>query len=419
MQDTSGGAERSPTDANLRGGHAPASGDARWSAGHEQPAAGRPGRRRSSLLVWVLAGLIALALVQFLVPHFVEQIRYAAARGRQRAEVEIATAALKEFPLQELSRVYRLVSQRIAPSVVHINASQIIEAGYIDEMMFYLPGQQFESRSQGSGVIVDDDGYILTNYHVVQGASEISVGLTDGRIRPAKVVGADPLTDLAVLKINARGLISAEWGDSDLLEVGDLVWAVGSPYGLDHTVTSGILSAKDRDGFGIGSAAFHDFLQTDAAVNPGNSGGPLVNAEGAVVGINTAIVGESYRGISFAIPSDTARHVYDRLRTEGSIQRGYLGIAMQPVTEQNARLFGLDAPSGVYVERVIAGSPADRAGLEPGDVMLSWGPAEVNDPTQLARLIAATEIGNEVTIKIWRNGRERSLEVVVGQSQTR
>jgi len=268
----------------------------------------------SSRLYWFLTILAGLLLLRFFVPYFAEQISYAITYGRQRAEVEIAAEGQQNLPLRQLSKAFELVSNRVGPSVVHINV--VSNEQLPDDEAASIFGSARQTQGQGSGVIIDEAGYIVTNNHVVRGARQIEVTLDDGRQFRATIIGTDAPTDLAVLKVNADNLIAAEWGDSDKLEVGALVWALGSPFGLQRSTTFGILSAKNRE------PGHRDFLQTDAAVNPGNSGGPLVDARGRLVGINTAIVGQTYQGISFAIPSSIAQRIYQRLKSEGRVGRG-------------------------------------------------------------------------------------------------
>jgi serine protease Do len=263
-------------------------------------------------------------------------------------------------------------------------------------------------------VVVDAAGYILTNYHVIENAAQVEVQLADGRSeRNVTVVGADPLTDLAVLKVNDGKLLAAPWGDSDQLEVGDQVIAVGNPYGLTRTVTAGIVSAKDRRE--ATDRGYQEYLQTDAAVNPGNSGGPLVDLKGQVVGINTAIYGRAYQGISFAIPSRLAHEVYNRLRTEGKISRGWLGVAMEEVPESSAKQLGLDLPAGVMVADVVPGSPAERAGLKRDDLIVRWDDHKVADPMDLSRAVAKTKIGAKVEIGLIRDGKRITRSVQVAE----
>ena len=315
-----------------------------------------------------------------------------------------------------MSRAYQMVSQVVSPSVVHINTTG-------SEMAAILPlanrtRTRIPAEGQGSGIIMEASGYILTNNHVVKGANEISISLANGDKAKARVVGRDAPTDLAVLKIDADNLIPATFGDSDAVEPGALVWAVGSPFGLERTITSGILSAKNRAG--LAGNSHQDFLQTDAAVNPGNSGGPLVDAGGKVIGINTAIVGESYQGISFAIPSNVAREIYKQLKSEGTdhkVHRGWLGVQLEPMNAELARQAGLAATTGVYIAGIYLNdnkSPAAAAGIQPGDVLLKWNGTPVNSPAELRRLVEKTPISSHAKVVVSRGGQELSLEVVVG-----
>jgi serine protease Do len=306
-----------------------------------------------------------------------------------------------------------MVSQSVGPSVVHIN-TQGGGTGLLPLATTRRP--HFPSEGQGSGFVVDGSGYILTNDHVVRGAGGITVSLADGRKVAATLVGADPETDLAVLKINADKLTPAVWGDSDAMEVGALVWAVGSPFGLERSITSGILSAKHRAG--MAGSLHQDFLQSDAAVNPGNSGGPLVDNHGRVIGINTAIVGDAYQGISFSIPSNVAREVFERIKADGLVRRGWLGVQLADMTEEKAAALGLTDVTGVYIVGLFQqpeGSPAQRAGILGGDVILSWNDHEVKRPADLSRLVARTEIGSTAKVVVFRDNQELPLEVVVGE----
>jgi serine protease Do len=368
----------------------------------------------ASRLTWLLLMLVTLLIVRFFVPHVAEAIQYSITKGRQRAELEAAKEGLAELPLSDLSTAYQLVSQRVAPSVVHINVASSLALE--TETNSRMPRSHSESSGQGSGVIVDAAGYIVTNNHVVAGATEIQVTLSDGRVVDATVVGIDALTDLAVLKIEANDLEAAEWGDSDQMAVGALVWAVGSPFGLQHSITFGILSAKNRSA--MAGTAWQDYLQTDAAVNPGNSGGPLVDAKGRIVGINAAIVGDSYQGISFAIPSRVAQEVYEHLRRKGYVERGWLGAQLGDVNDELAREFGLPINRGAYVVAVVTGgrnpSPAQQAGLLPGDIVVRWNDQPIVDGGILTRLVAAAEINSDVEITVFRDGQEVTLSIHVG-----
>lgn len=385
---------------------------------HKVPRPERTSRRGTGVAVvtWLLCVLAILLALQFFVPKIVEQSHYAAARGRQRAEHEAATDGLRNLPLKELSRAYQMVSQRVSPSVVHISVTGGDDSpNDKDKANQFFGPHRPQTHGQGSGVIIDAAGYLVTNYHVVQGSSEIKVGLSDGRVVAGQVVGLDRPTDLAVIRIQADELIAAEWGDSDEVQVGSLVWAVGSPFGLQRSITQGIVSAKDRAGMG---SIYQDFLQTDAAVNPGNSGGPLVDENGRVIGINTAIVGQTYQGISFAIPSRMAREVYQRLRTDGQFTRGWLGIALDTVSEERAKQLGLAEAKGAYVQQVVddmgKNSPAKVAGMRAGDVVVVWNEKRIDNPTMLSRAVAQTEIGSTAKVVVMRGGLELTLEVKVG-----
>ncbi|MER3423610.1 MAG: serine protease [Nitrospiraceae bacterium] len=267
----------------------------------------------------------------------------------------------------------------------------------------------------GSGVIVSPDGYIITNNHVVEGAKEVQVTLPDKREFKGKVVGTDPKTDLAVVKIDGRDLPYVPWGDSSKLQVGEYVLAVGNPFGLNSTVTLGIVSALGRGRMGI--TQYEDFIQTDAAINPGNSGGALVNTKGELVGINTAIFSHTggYQGIGFAVPTSMAKPVYESLVKEGKVVRGYLGVAIQDLTQDLAKSFGLKDAKGVLISDVTVDSPADESGLKQGDVIIEYQGEKVDDPAMLQRLVTRTPVGTKVTIKVLRDGHEKELTVKIGE----
>ena len=337
-------------------------------------------------LLWVFGALSLLLLAESIAPSIAGRIQYAITSSKERAEVDVAKEHLGGLQLNQLSIAFRLLAQAVGPSVVNVRT------------------EQAHGMGQGSGVIVDLEGYIVTNYHVVRGVRTAQIQLSDGRHGPATVIGVDRATDVAVLKTELGNLVAAEWGDSDALDVGDMVWAIGSPFGLQKSTTFGILSAKERRGItSPRSSVYQEFLQTDAAVNPGNSGGPLVNIEGKIVGINTAIVGPSYQGISFAIPSSLARKTYETIRRDGFVQRGYLGVQPEKVMDSIARRLGLERNQGVRVGAVEPNTPAQDAGLERGDVILSWNHTEFSDPTLLSRAIAASPIGSEVEVEIVRS----------------
>ena len=267
----------------------------------------------------------------------------------------------------------------------------------------------------GSGVIVSADGYIVTNNHVIQEADEIEVMLSDKRKYKAELVGADPKTDIAVIKISVSDLPVLPWGDSRALEVGEMVMAVGNPFGLNQTVTLGIISAVGRANMGI--VDYEDFIQTDAAINPGNSGGALVNLKGELIGINTAIFSRSggYMGIGFAIPSKMVKSVIDSLRTHGKVIRGWLGVSIQEVTPELAEQFRAPSTNGALVADVIDDSPAAEAKFERGDIITRYDGKEVDDPTHLRAMVAETSPGTKVTASVYRDKQRKNLAVTIGE----
>ncbi len=276
------------------------------------------------------------------------------------------------------------------------------------------PPRGFEQRGVGSGVIMNRDGYILTNNHVVEDADQIKVKLTNGKEYDGKIIGRDPKTDLALIKIKASSdLQPLNLGNSDDLKVGSWVVAVGSPFGLEQTVTAGIVSAKGRV---IGSGPYDNFIQTDASINPGNSGGPLINMKGEVVGINTAIIA-SGQGIGFAIPINMAKEIAPQLQEKGHVTRGWLGVGIQEVTPALAKSFDLKEKKGALVAQVVSGSPAEKAGIEQGDVIVEFDGKEVTDSKDLPRIVASTPIGKAVTIKLLRNGKALDRQVKVGEME--
>jgi serine protease Do len=284
---------------------------------------------------------------------------------------------------------------------------------------FPWPPEQFEQQGLGSGVIVSEDGYIVTNYHVVAGADEVKVHLSDKRALTAKIVGTDRPTDLAVLKVEARDLHPARLGDSSKMQVGDWVLAIGSPFGLEQTVTAGIVSAVGRANVGI--TDYEDFLQTDAAINPGNSGGPLVNLRGEVIGINTAIASRSggYQGVGFAIPSNIVKFVFDSIVNRGGVNRGYLGAMIQDLTPELAESFGYKSTEGVLIGDVVPDGPAAKAGLRSGDIVTSFQGKKVTNAAELRLAVAGTAPGTRVKLEVVRNGERQTVEVTVGKLDER
>jgi len=380
------------------------------------PRADRPDALMQSVLLLVTM-LIMLAAARFAVPRIVEEIRYAWHRGELRAEYETGVDGLRNVSLDVLSDAYQMVTASVGPSVVHIDVQR--EMPEIDEhLMALLPSGQSPNADQGSGVIVDPEGYILTNRHVIADGNDITVTLSDGREVDAVVVGADKMTDLAVLKINADRLFSIPWGDSDLCRVGSPVWAVGSPFGLDRTVTFGILSGKHRvvrAGNQHGAhAQYQDFMQSDVAVNPGNSGGPLVDSRGTLVGINTAIVGDTYQGVSFSIPSNIARQVYDQLLDRGHVERGWLGVSLLEVAQDQVIGDDLRLRGALVSEVLDPRSPAGRAGLQSGDIIRFVGREGVADVGHLMRLIGNAMKGTEIDLGVVRGSTAMRIPVVLG-----
>jgi len=332
---------------------------------------------------------------------------------------------LHNVSLNSLSEASELVSRRVGPSVVHINLMEVYEPS--SDSIFGSVSPHLQMVGQGSGVVLDTDGHILTNQHVIDDAGRVEVALSDGRRVVAEVIAIDPLTDLAVIKVKAEGLLPVEWGDSDKVDVGTPVWAVGSPFGLERTVTFGILSGKHRidlkgtpyNSRDRGSTTYGDLMQSDVAVNPGNSGGPLVNSFGQIVGINTAIVGETYIGISFSIPSNVAKRVAADLIREGQVARGWLGVSLSdPVVDDpsstqppiRGALVREWARNGV--------SPAKSAGIRPGDIIVKFNDQDVTSHGSLMSLVAQADVGSTVPVEVFRDGVRQLFQVEIGRRPT-
>jgi serine protease Do len=333
--------------------------------------------------------------------------------------------------LTQLSEALSEVAAVSTPSVVNISTTRVINSrdeapfDFFDDPFFRrFFGDQFphqdvpkehKEQSLGSGVIVSGDGYIVTNNHVIEKAQEIKVLLGDKRDFKAKLIGADPKTDIAVIKIDAKGLPALPWGDANKLKVGEIVFAIGNPFGLNQTVTMGVISAVGRANVGI--ADYEDFIQTDAAINPGNSGGALLNARGELVGINTAIISRTggYQGIGFAVPSSMAHQVMDSLVKYKKVVRGWLGVSIQEVTSDLAEEFGVRNLRGALVSRVMKGSPADRAGIKQGDVILQFNGKDVEDTGHLRNMVSQAPIDSKVKIRLLRQKKELEVEVVVSE----
>jgi serine protease Do len=327
---------------------------------------------------------------------------------------------------QELSRTFISVAKQIKPAVVNIDVVEKAKRASslrMPEGFPQIPGlPQFDDRPRrqrgtGSGVIISADGYILTNNHVAGDAEQINVKLADGRELKAKVIGKDSETDLAVIKVDAQNLSFAKLGDSDKLEQGEWVIALGSPFGLQQTMTAGIVSATGRD-LGVGAGQFTNFIQTDASINPGNSGGPLINMQGEVVGINTLIFSQTgtSSGIGFAIPANLATKVYAQLIKSGKVTRGYLGVLLRPVSPSIAKTVGYTGTDGAVVDDVSKNySPAASAGLRSGDVIVEFDGKKVTTPKQLTELVADTPVGKTSNLKYVRDGRLETTSIRLGE----
>jgi serine protease Do len=335
---------------------------------------------------------------------------------------------------RELSNAFRSVARQAVPAVVFVTVEKTVESrnptafnnpfeGFGEDFLErffgrrFSEGQQPRERQQGagSGFIISPDGQILTNYHVVGDADRVTVKLNDGREFTAKTIGTDEPSDIAVIKIEAKDLPVLRLGDSDAMEVGDWVIAAGNPFGLTESITVGVISAKGRSRLGI--ADFEDFIQTDAAINPGNSGGPLINLQGEAIGVNTAIASRSggYMGIGFAIPSNMVKAVKDQLVTNGKVVRGYLGVRIQELTRALAQSMHLDTVEGVLVADVSKGSPAAKAGLKRGDVILAFNGRSMTDPGQLRNTVAMSAPGTKVPLQILRDNKKREVTVELGE----
>ena len=318
--------------------------------------------------------------------------------------------------------------EKLSPSVVNISTTQTVKSGgvpsgqppfrffgnddFLHRFFGEMPEREFKRKSLGSGFIISPDGYIFTNHHVVAKADKIKVKLTNGKEYDAEVKGRDPNTDLALIKIKSDAELPAiAFGDSDKLRVGDWVFAIGNPFGLEHTVTAGIVSAKGR---AIGSGPYDNFIQTDASINPGNSGGPLFNLAGEVVGVNTAIVAQA-QGIGFSVPINMAKAILNDLKTKGSVTRGWLGVSIQDITPDMAENLKLKERSGALVGQVFEGDPADKAGIKTGDIITGIDGRSVRNTQELLRIVAALPVGKKVEVRILREGIALALTLMIGE----
>ena len=322
------------------------------------------------------------------------------------------------------------LAERVMPSVVNISTTTTVTTQANPFPFEFPPGSPFEdmfkefgtpqkrkSSALGSGFIIDEKGIVVTNNHVIQGAEDIVVRVNGDKEFKAKVLGADPGMDIAVLQIETdEKFTPVKFGDSNKARIGDWVIAIGNPFGFGGTVTSGIISARNRS---IGLSRYEDFIQTDASINQGNSGGPLFNMDGDVIGINTAILGPSGNiGIGFSIPSNNAKRVISQLIEFGETKRGWLGVRIQYVTNEIAEVEKLDKPRGALVASVAEGSPSDDAGIKPGDIIIEFDGKLINEMTELPKIVAETDVGKKVKVKVWRNQREITKEIILGRLET-
>lgn len=326
--------------------------------------------------------------------------------------------------LPEVNDIIPNIVDRVSPAVVNVNTSKImtITSPFAPFAPFFdqLPEQfqrEVPQRGLGTGFIFRKDGYILTNNHVIEGANEIKVTLLDGRELTGKVIGADPLTDIAVVKVEAENLPTLSLGDSDAARVGEFVVAIGNPYGLSHTVTLGVLSAKGRAvPSGDSGQEYENFLQTDAAINPGNSGGPLLNLDGEVIGINTAIIPFA-QGVGFAIPINMAKSILDQLIEKGKVVRAWLGVYIQNITPEIAKQFGYEGTKGALVADVIENGPAAKANFQRGDIIFSVNNQEITDTKHLQNTIRSLKPGDTAEIQVWRDGEKKTIKVQLEELQ--
>jgi serine protease Do len=336
--------------------------------------------------------------------------------------------------IKDLDQAYVQIAEKVTPSVVRVSSTKSAPVApdeglepFLKQFPFFFPFDQQQPPKQfkrhprgqemmlGSGFIVSPDGLIMTNNHVVKDMKEIKVTLPGNKEYIAKLIGADPDSDIALIKIDAKNLPAVTWGDSSKVRVGEIVVAVGNPFGLSGTVTKGIISATGRTNVGI--IGYEDFIQTDAPINPGNSGGPLVNINGNVIGINTAIATQSggYMGVGFTIPSNSAKMVMEQLLQHGKVERGLLGVNIQDVTESLAKSFGRSDTSGALVSQVVPGSPSEKAGVKAGDIILDFNGQPVSGASQLKNIVGQTKPNSAAKLKIWRDKKTISLDVTIGE----
>ncbi|MES2554039.1 MAG: Do family serine endopeptidase [Pseudomonadota bacterium] len=366
----------------------------------------------------VTASLAVLFVIQLFYPNLLEK------QPADDKSVVVKQAAT--LPIIASPGSYSAAAKKAMPAVVNIFTSKSAAVNphqqFLDDPLFrhFFGDQQQEDQPQrenslGSGVIVSEQGLILTNHHVVEAADEIEVALADGRTMPARVVGTDPETDLAVLKVDVKDLPAITFADPEKSSVGDVVLAIGNPFGVGQTVTQGIISALGRNHLGINT--FENFIQTDAPINPGNSGGALIDTDGNLVGVNSAIYSRSggSMGIGFAIPVSLAKQVMEQIIRQGSVTRGWIGIEAQDITPELAESFKLPQTSGSLIAGVVSKSPAERAGLRPGDILLEIDGHQVVDSSSMLTLISGLKPNKQAMLKISRNEKELNIPVVIGK----
>jgi serine protease DegQ len=375
---------------------------------------------RKFWLLFAQATTVALAML-FVIHTLRPSLLPNAARSGVVTLYESASGSGGDLPSVGFSRA----AQKVMPAVVNIFTSSEVKtpsSPFMDDPRFrFFFGDEYDnapqqSSSLGSGVIVSHDGYILTNHHVVESADEIEVALADGRTAKGRIVGSDPDTDLAVIKVDlGKDLPAITFGQSDQAHVGDIVLAIGNPFGVGQTVTMGIVSALKRNHLGL--STFENFIQTDAAINPGNSGGALVDVEGNLLGINSAIYSPNggSLGIGFAIPTSTAKKVMEQIIQSGSVTRGWVGIAVQELTPELAESFKLKDTQGVLIAEVVRGSPADKSGIKAGDILVSIDGKPMTDSTTMLETISALPPGKVALLKLMRNQSEVAIQVKVGK----
>jgi serine protease Do len=377
-------------------------------------------RRRVAVPLWIL------------ILSFITVIVISGATGlklgkRSSLPFFTVTAAAPGEPAVPFNGTFAPIAKKVVPSVVNISSSRVIRTQelypFMDDPLFRrffgpIP-RELRERSLGSGVVVSPDGYVLTNNHVVEGANDIEVSFGDESQIPARIIGTDARTDVAVVKLDRNGLTPMILADSSAVEVGDVVLAVGNPFGIGRTVTMGIVSATSRGNLGIETE--EDFIQTDAAINPGNSGGALVNTRGELIGISTAILSPTggNLGIGFAVPSNKARFVMEQIAKSGKVRRGYLGVTIQNLTPDLAKRLGITNDHGALIRDVESGSPAERAGLRPGNVVVEINGKPVTDGRDLQRALSEASPGSAVTLTIIRDGRQNHISVTLGEEQER